>query len=168
MSTKDHSETYLKGAVLLVCVVSASWRNCDCSPSSTDTRATTSSTVAPAPPPPAPTAGAEELALVAPIVVGGSLGDFEVIEVQALQKGVLNIVCRKGRSVVRLWISLASDKGPEPPAQAGKYAVFYSVSSGDPAEAERLTKALAGIVGKNSDVPVPKGMTEFVPAPIPL
>ena len=29
-------------------------------------------------------------------------------------------------------------------------------------------KALVEIVGKHSDVPVPKGMTEFVPAPIPM
>lgn len=105
---------------------------------------------------------------MAPIVVGGSLSDFEVIEVQAVQKGALGIVCRKGRSVVRLWISLASDKGPEPPATAGKYAVFYAVRSGDPADAERLAKTLAEIVEKHSDVPVPKGLTEFVPTPIPL
>lgn len=100
--------------------------------------------------------------------MGHSLADFEVVEIHAVQKGVLDVVCRKGRSVVRLWIALASDKGPEPPAETGKYAVFYSVRSGDPADAERLAKALAEIVGKHSDVPVPKGMTEFVPAAIPL
>jgi len=115
-----------------------------------------------------PPAGIEELALVAPLVVGSSLGDFEVVEIDAIQKGVLDVVCRKGRSVVRLWIALASDKGPEPPAQAGKYAVFYSVRGGDPADAERLAKALADVVGKHADVPVPKRLTEFVPAPIPL
>jgi hypothetical protein len=118
--------------------------------------------------PPASSAGPEELALIAPLVVGGSLLDFEVVEIQALQKGVLNIVCRKGRSNVRLWIALAAEKSPEPPAEAGKYAVFYSVRSGDPVDAEKLTKALAEIVKKHSDVPVPKGMAEFVPARIPL
>jgi len=101
-------------------------------------------------------------------VVGSSLADFEVIEIHAIQKGVLDVVCRKGRAAMRLSIALASDKGPEPPATAGKYAVFYSVRSGDPADAERLAKALAEIVGKHSDVPVPQGMTEFVPAAIPL
>lgn len=169
MSTKERVVTHEKRAVLLVVLGCLSWSIHGCSRSSTDASSTTtSSTTAPASPQPAPPAGAEELALVAPIVVGGSLGDFEVIEVQALQKGVLNIDCRKGRSVVRLWIARASDKGPEPPAEAGKYAVFYSVRSGDPADAEGLAKALAEIVGKHSDVPVPKGMTEFVPAPIPL
>ena len=127
-----------------------------------------SSSSAPAAPPVARAAGAEELALVAPLVVGSSLVDFEVIEIHAMHKGVLDIVCRKGRSVVRLWIALASETGPEPPAMSGKYAVFYSVRSGDPADAERLAKALAEIVGKHSDVPIPKGMIEFVPAPIPL
>lgn len=168
MSTKDRLDIRAKDAVLLGFLVCLSWPIGGCSRSSADTSSTASSTSTPTAPPPAPPAGAEELALVAPLVVGGSLGDFEVIEVQALQKGVLNIVCRKGRSIVRLWIALASEKGPEPPAQMGKYAVFYSVRSGDPADAERLAKALAEIVGKHSDVPVPKGMTEFVPAPIPL
>ena len=113
-------------------------------------------------------AGPNELALVAPLVVGGSLDGCEVTEIQAIHRGVLNVVCRKERSTMRLWIALASDKGPEPPAKADKYAVFYSASGLEPAEAERLSKALAEIVGKHADVPVPKGMTEFVPAAIPL
>jgi hypothetical protein len=128
------------------------------------TEATTPAKLAPAAP-----AGPAELALVAPLVVGGSLGDFQVREIQAVRKGVLNVICAKDRSVVRLSIALASEKGPEPPAEAGKYAVFYSLRRGsDPSEAERLAKALAEIVAKHSDVPVPQGMTEFVPAAIPM
>ncbi len=113
-------------------------------------------------------AGPEELALVAPLVVGGSLDGFEVTEIQAIHKGVLNVAVRKERVTVRLWIAVDSEKAPKPPAVAGKYAVFYSVRSGDPAEAERLAKALAQIVEKHADIPPPKGMTEFVPAGISL
>lgn len=119
-------------------------------------------------PTPARAAGQDELALVAPLVVGSSLEGYEVTEIQAIHRGALNVLCRKERSTVRLWISLASEKGPEPAAKADKYAVFYAASRMDPAEAERLSKALAEIVGKHADVPVPKGMTEFVPIAIPL
>jgi len=119
-------------------------------------------------PPPAGPAGPEELALIAPIVVGSKLGAYEVTKIQAIHKGVLEIVCRHDRAQVRLSIALLSEKGPEPPAQTDKYAVFYSNRGGEPAEAERLAKSLAEILGKHSDVPVPKGMTEFVPAAIPM
>jgi hypothetical protein len=123
---------------------------------------------APAPPPPVLPAGPEELALLAPLVVGSSLADYEVAEIHAVRKGVIELVCRKDRANVRLSIALAADKGPEPPARADTYAIYYSLRNADPAEAERLAKALAEIVGKHLDVPVPKGLTEFVPAGIPL
>ncbi|MBK9263717.1 MAG: hypothetical protein IPM54_28425 [Polyangiaceae bacterium] len=171
MSTNDRSSTRRRRdkrlcALVLLCGLSAS--TFACSRATTDPPPAASATAAPEPPPPATPAGPDELALVAPLVVGSSLGDFEVREIQAVQRGVLNIVCAKGRSVVHLFIALASDKGPEPPAEAGKYAIFYSLRKGDPSDAERLAKALAEIVGKHSDVPVPKGMTEFVPVPIPI
>jgi hypothetical protein len=117
--------------------------------------------------PPKP-AGPSELALVAPLAPGGELDGFEVREVRAVADGVLVVVCGKDRVVVRLWVALASDAGPEPPATAGRYAVFYSAKGADPEDAARLARALAAVVDKRADVPVPPGMTTFVPAPIPL
>lgn len=139
-----------------------------CSKPTADPSPVSSSKAVPPAPPPAGPAGPEELALIAPLVIGSKLGDYEITKIHAIHKGVLEIVCRHDRSQVRLSIALLSEKGPAPPAQAGKYAVFYSLRNGDPAEAERLAKSLAEIVEKHSDVAVPKGMTEFVPAAIPM
>lgn len=170
MSTNGcRNEPWRHSSAMMLIVVGAAWVSLGCSRSSSSGPAPSASSSAVATPsvPPRP-AGAEELALVAPLVVGRSLAEFEVTEIWAVRKGVLDVVCRKDRSVVRLSIALRSEKGPEPPAVADKYAVFYSVRSGDPSEGERLAKALAEIVGKHADVPVPKGLTEFVPAPIPI
>ncbi len=139
-----------------------------CSRATTDPPPVPSATAARSVERPPPPAGPAELALIAPLTVGGALGDFTVREVQAVQKGVLNIVCVKDRSTVRLWIALGSENGPQPPAEADKYAIYYSVRNADSSDAERLAKALAEIVGKHSDVPVPQGMTEFVPTSVPL
>jgi hypothetical protein len=160
MSTKDRLARRTIVALLVGII--------GCTPaSSNDAPAVSAKTASSAAPTNLP-AGPEELALVAPLVVGGSLDSFEVTEIQAIRKGVLNVACRKDRAIVRLWIALDAEKAPKPPAVAGKYAVFYSVRDGDGAEAERLAKALAQIVEKHADLPAPKGMTEFVPAGIPL
>lgn len=139
-----------------------------CSNPQADPAPASSSRPAPTALPPAQPAGAEELALVAPLVVGSKLGTHEITKIHAIHKGVLEVHCRHERSQVRLSIALFSEKGPAPPAQADKYAIFYSVRGGDSAEGERLAKSLAEIVEKHSDVAVPKGMTEFVPAAIPM
>ncbi|MDI1445230.1 hypothetical protein [Polyangium sp. 6x1] len=118
-------------------------------------------------PPPRP-AGPAELALVAPLAPGDTLDGFTVREILAVQDGVLTLVCAKDRALVRLSVALAADGGPAPPAVAGKYAVFYSARGSDPAVGERLAKALAAILEKHPDVPVPPGMTSFVPTPIPI
>jgi hypothetical protein len=88
--------------------------------------------------------------------------------VHAISDGILVIVCGKDRALVRRWVALASDTGPEPPARSGKYAVFYSARNVDPPDAERLARALASILDGHTDVPVPPGMTPFVPTPIPI
>lgn len=154
--------------LLLICVACSAGA---CSKPTADPAPVASSTAAPpAPPtpPPAGPAGPEELALVAPLVVGSKLGNYEVTKIHAIHKGVLELVCRREQARVHLSIALLSENGPAPPAQAGKYAVFYSLRNGDPADAERLAKSLAEIVEKHSDVAVPKGLTEFVPAAIPM
>ncbi|MRG90758.1 hypothetical protein [Polyangium spumosum] len=133
---------------------------------STDASPTAALSARPAPPP--RPAGPAELALVAPLAPGSSLDGFTVREILAVRDGVLTLVCEKDRSVVRLSIALAADDGPTPPAVAGKYAIFYSARRGDPAEAERLAKALAALLEKHPDVPAPPGMTSFVPTPIPI
>ncbi|UQA56285.1 hypothetical protein [Polyangium aurulentum] len=122
----------------------------------------------PPPPPPPRPAGPEELALVAPLVPGARLEDFEVREVRAVQGGVLTLVLAKDRATVRLSVALAEDGGPAPPALAGRYAVFYSLRNAQPEDGERLARALARILDKHADVPAPPGLGPFVPSPIPI
>lgn len=138
----------------------------------------------PAPPAPAPPtpgedagrqrprpAGPAERALVAPLAEGSALDDYEVREIHAVgPEGAMQVVCAKGRSVVRLSVALltpATEEGPEPPAVAGRYAIFYSLRGASPEEGERLARALAEVLSKNDAAPAPPGMAPFAPPPRP-
>lgn len=118
-------------------------------------------------PRPAP-AGPAERALVAPLAEGSALGDYEVRELQAVgPEGAMQVVCAKGRAVVRLSVALATDEGPEPAALAGRYAIFYSQRGASPEDGERLARALAEVLSKNDAAPAPPGMAPFAPPPRP-
>src|SRR6185437_10287063 len=79
-----------------------------------------------APPPRPPPAGSAELSLLAPLKEGGALDGFDVAEIDAVDaSGQLRLVCRKGSAEVKLTVALQGEGGPEPPATAGHYAVFY-------------------------------------------
>ncbi len=117
----------------------------------------------PAPPPrrqaPPAAAPAPELALLAPLREGGALGGFDVAEIHPIgDDGVLRLVCRKRRSAVRLAVALATDGGAPPAATAGRYAVYFTLENGDPADGERLASALAAVLQANAAVPVPPGL----------
>ena len=114
-------------------------------------------------PPRAPTT--EELALLAPLTKGSSLAGWEIIRIEGTDRGALRVVCAQKRSLVRLYVALASDDGPAPPAAAGKFAVFYSLKDASAQDGERLATELAAILEKNKDAPPPPGMTPFQPRP---
>lgn len=105
---------------------------------------------------------------MAPLVVGSELEGFSVRAIDSIEDGILVIALEKDHARVRLWIALAADGGPEPPASAGKYAIFYALRGAEPSDGERLARALAAILEKHADVPVPPGMTKFVPKPQPI
>ncbi|HZF48507.1 MAG TPA: hypothetical protein VE093_07665 [Polyangiaceae bacterium] len=115
---------------------------------------------APAPPRPAT---AEEMALLAPLEKGTSLGGWEVLRIEGTDRGALRVVCVKGRALVRLYVALATDGGPAPPATAGRYAIFYSLKDATAEEGERLATELAAVIKKNQAAPPPAGMTPFEP-----
>jgi hypothetical protein len=114
-------------------------------------------------PPPLPPAGAEELALVSPLAKGSELGGWEVRDIHGVQDGVMRLVCVKAQATVRLDVALAADDGPEPPATAGKYAVYYSLKGAFPEEGLALAQKLAKVLEPHKDAPAPPGMTKFVP-----
>ena len=135
------------------------------------------SPASPEPRPPLP-AGPAERALLAPLTEGAPLGDYEVREIHAVDpEGRLRIVCVKGRAegraegrekrreVVRLDVVLASEGGPEPPAETMRYAIFYSLKGAPPEDGERLAKALAEVLQKNEAAPPPPGMAPYTPQP---
>jgi hypothetical protein len=121
-------------------------------------------TARPAPSPPKPATPAEA-ALLSPLAKGSALGGWEVQRVEGIDRGALKIVCVKGRAGIHLYVALASDDGPAPPATAGRYAIFYSLKDAAPEDGERLAKEVAAVVEKNTEVPPPEGMTPFVPRP---
>lgn len=111
-------------------------------------------------------AGAAERALLAPLREGSPLGDFEVKSIGAVnEQGVLRVVCAGDRAEVRLDIALLADDGPEPPAVAGRYAIFYSLKNATPEDGERLAAALAAVLNANAAAPIPPGLAPFTPAP---
>jgi hypothetical protein len=116
----------------------------------------------PAPPRPAT---AEEMAVIAPLTKGSSLAGWEVVRVEGSERGALRVVCVQKRAVVRLYIALAADDGPAPPATAGKFAIFYSLKDASAEDGERLATELAAVIEKNKDAPPPPGMTPFQPRP---
>ena len=66
----------------------------------------------------------EELAIVAPVVSGSTLGGYTVASIEGGES--LRITCRKGEAEVRLVIVLASEGAPSPPARIGPFAVYYA------------------------------------------
>lgn len=117
------------------------------------------------PPAPARAPTAEEMAILAPLTKGSSLGGWEIVRVEGTDRGALRVVCVQKRAVVRLYIALAADDGPAPPATAGKFAIFYSLKDASAEDGERLAAELATILEKNKDAPPPAGMTPFQPRP---
>lgn len=118
--------------------------------------------------PPARPASAAELAVIAPAAPGGKLEDFDIREVRGVEHGVMEVHCEKGAARVILTIALAVEGGPAPPAEAGRYGVFYSLRGAAPEDGEQLANALAALLKKNAAVAVPEGMGPFVAKPVSL
>jgi hypothetical protein len=111
-----------------------------------------------------PPAGEAELALLAPLKEGGTLGGYTVREIDAVgDSGQLRLVCQKENAVVELNVALKAESGPEPPATAGRYAVYYFARSAPPADGDALAHALAKIIEANSWARVPRKLRPFVP-----
>ncbi|MEZ4296077.1 MAG: hypothetical protein R3B70_13975 [Polyangiaceae bacterium] len=102
---------------------------------------------------------------MAPLAQDKPLLDWTVREVRAIDHGTLDVVCEKGPTRVILSVALASETGPEPPVQTERFAVFYSVRGERTEEGEKLARALAAVLDANKAVPVPPGLTVFVPRP---
>lgn len=120
--------------------------------------------------PPRVAAGADELAVVAPIVAGKALvKGWTVRDVYAVRDGTMRVACAadEGKGRVDLEVALYDDSSPLPPAMAGRYAIFYSSRRTVPEDAEKLAQALAAVIEKNQAAPAPKGMTKFSPKPKP-
>ncbi len=101
-----------------------------------------------------------ELAVLAPLRVGGSLRGFDITAIDH-DVGMVQMVCRRDHATVRLDVTLAADAGPTPPAMAGPYAVFYEIDGASQAAGEELALALAAVLQRNSAAPPPPSLTRF-------
>ncbi|MEP7123743.1 MAG: hypothetical protein ABJE95_22635 [Byssovorax sp.] len=117
-----------------------------------------------APPPPA---GAAELAIFAPIVVGSTSKGWKIEAISAVHGGAITVrfVEEKGRGVVDLFVTATSDEGPTPPATTGPYAIFYSARRALPEDGDRLAGVLSRAIEKNKSTPVPPGLTPYKALP---
>src|SRR5690349_2454036 len=82
-------------------------------------------------------AGAEELALIAPLARGSALETYSIETVHPVEHGVLRVVCVKDKSRVQLDIALRGP-GPLPTADNGRYVVFYSLENAPESDGQLL------------------------------
>ena len=108
-----------------------------------------------------PTAGPAELALLAPLEVGGSLEDCAVSRIDAVHDGRLAVVCTLGSASIELDVCMASAEAPPAPATSGPYAVYYSAEPSASANATRLALALAQLLDTHVSEPRPDGLAPF-------
>lgn len=111
----------------------------------------------PGPAPPRPPAGAAELALVSPLVVGARLGDGEITAITAVQQGFMHVlVLRNGRT-----LDLGIGLGREGVAalRAGRYAVYILGSTSPDPASFPVADALARHVRANAHAPPPAAMS---------
>jgi hypothetical protein len=121
-----------------------------------------SSTTAGEPPHPRrPPAGAAELALLAPLLVGGSLEDSVISRIDAVTEGRIVLICTRGGKSIELDVMLASADAPLPPATSGRYAVYYSAGASSSGDESRLAVALAHVLDTHASEPGPAGLTPF-------
>ena len=107
---------------------------------------------------PPPPAGSAELALFAPMVPGSSFEGWTIRHISAVHEGAIRIALERNGERASLTVH-ASKGGPPPPVTAGPYAIYYS--SRDAAEGDRLSKALALVLGRHLAEPVPDGLSGF-------
>src|SRR5690606_3756906 len=81
-----------------------------------------------------PPAGPSEAALLAPLVVGGELAEWEVEFIGAVNEGRLPVVIAKDGARLRLEIVLASSDAPPPAAATRRFHVYYRPSTVPPLE----------------------------------
>lgn len=110
----------------------------------------------------------QELAVIAPLTTGTKISDFDVVEIRGVTEGGLDLVVRKGAARIVLTVALLAQGGPPPPASTDRYAIFYSLRGAEPADGERVAKALAAVLEANKAAPPPPGMGAFVPRPVSL
>lgn len=110
------------------------------------------------PPAKAPPAGSAELALLAPVAPGSSFEGWTVRSVSKVHEGSIRIELDRGSERATLTVHAAKG-GPPPPATAGPYAVYYSAKSAT--EGDRLARALAAVLSRHLDLPVPAGLAGF-------
>ncbi len=139
-------------------------------------------------PTPAPTptltsardANAGELAVVAPLVKGGTLLNYTVTDIKMTPKEGLAVALRKAggflpdggptdggscdpshpdEAVTYLTVWLASDGG-SPSLVRGPFAIFTRPVNMPQSEADRLAAAFADVIGANVNVPVPPALAD--------
>lgn len=106
-------------------------------------------------------AGEAELALLAPLQVGATLGDWEIRFIGAISKGRLPIVVAHEGRDLGLEVVLSGDDGPEPAAATRRFHVFYRSRGALPEDGSRLALALAKVLAENGAVAPPPGMTAY-------
>ncbi len=112
-------------------------------------------------------AGPAELALVAPLAPGAELEGYTVRRVDAVFDGTVGVVLERGPDRVRLDVAMAGPdgaRGDRVGAAAGTYAIYaidvvnHTVDGAPAEDAERVAKALAGILTGGAPRPAPPGL----------
>jgi hypothetical protein len=108
---------------------------------------------------PPPPAGSAELAVLAPIAPGSSFEGWKVAHISAVHHGAIRIDLERTGERAALTIYASKAGPPPPPATVGPYAVYYSAKQAS--EGDKLARALAKVLERHRDAPVPVGLGAF-------
>jgi hypothetical protein len=103
-----------------------------------------------------------ELTLLAPLHEGSELAGYAVEHIGPVHDGAIRIECKRGETAVKLDVFLASPDAPPPPAQSGRYAVYYTAPAATQ-DGARVSAALASVLDANASAPGPTGLLPFHP-----
>lgn len=112
---------------------------------------------------PLPPAGDDVMAILAPLDLGAQLGEATVVEIGAVQRGIITVVVELEDEKVELEIALAGG-ADRPPSSRGPYAVFYSLRRTEllnDQDAADLTRALGEVLASNEEEPIPAGLSTY-------
>ena len=103
---------------------------------------------------------ADELAILAPIAPGTSLGDFRVDKILA-HNDILRVDASHGDIVIHVDIAFVGPRSPEPSKKVGRYGIYFQSARASVATAHSVCDLVGVSLQANANQPPPATMKDF-------